>query len=260
MPSDQQSRFARVRGANGGEWVDRATLPSEQAAEKQPGTDAGKQPVQATVTADGKGLVLGEMTLSETDIRQLMTEAGAREARKTTMPVTAADYRLDLPAEMPEGTKFTWSIDHPVLGPIIGQAKEFAFANNIEQNGFQKMMNLYVAAQVQEAQTISKAQAAEVAKLGPMAAHRVDAVTTFVRGMVGDDKLAQAITRQLFTADQITGFERLIRRVTNGGAASFRQDGREPHNPNTGPLSSMSEAEYASLSAAEKYSIAKNGR
>src|ERR1700733_2851790 len=86
-------------------------------------------PAQATV--DGGKLRIGELELSEADIRQLMTETAAREARPATMPATAADYTLDLPADfkMPEGQSWKGNVDDPVLGPTMGMGKEFAHAH-----------------------------------------------------------------------------------------------------------------------------------
>ena len=98
---------------------------------------------------------------------------------------------------MPEGQNFKWATDHPVTGPLIGQAKEFALAHGLDQAAFSKMMGMYAASQVHEAQMISKAQATEREKLGPMIAHRVDAVTQFIRGTVGDDKISKGLTQRI---------------------------------------------------------------
>jgi hypothetical protein len=199
------------------------------------------------------------MELSEADIQQIMTESAAREARKAAVPATAAEYSLDLPSDfqMPEGQLFKWATDHPVQGPLIGMAKEFAFANGLDQAAFSKMMGLYAASQVHEAQLISKAAAAEVAKLRTNAPARVDSVIRFIRGTVGDDKLAKSITQQLLTADQITGWEKIIAKTTTQGHASFTQHGREPSIPGNGPLSSMSDEQYNSMSASERFRLSR---
>jgi hypothetical protein len=195
-----QDRYSRVRaGPDGGSiWKDRATLPSETADPTATAdTSATAQPA---VTADGK-LRIGSMELSEADITGLMERHSLEQSRKAAMPATAAEYKLDLPSDfvMPEGQNFKWATDHPVTGPLIGQAKEFALAHGLDQVAFSKMMGMYVASQVHEAQMISKAQAAEREKLGPMIAHRVDAVTQFIRGTVGNDKISKGMTQPLPT-------------------------------------------------------------
>jgi hypothetical protein len=172
------------------------------------------------------------------------------------VPATAAEYSLDLPSDfqMPEGQKFTWSTDHPVMGPLIGQAKEFAHANGLDQVAFSKMMSLYAASQVHEAQLISKAQAAEREKLGPNIAHRVDAVTNFIRGSVGDDKISRSMIQRILTADDVSGWERIIRKTTSGGAASFSQAHREP----AGQPGRVSEEQWNGMSPAERYAYSKS--
>jgi hypothetical protein len=259
LAPDVQTGFVNLRG---GEWIERSKLeaPADPPKSADQATAKPGDTATATVTEDGR-LKVGELLLDAKDIQQIMTETAAREARKATMPATAAEYSLDLPADfvMPEGQNWKWATDHPVLGPLIGQAKEFAFASGIDQPAFSKMMSLFAASQIHEAQMIAKAQAAEREKLGPMIAHRVDAVTNFIRGSVGDDKIAKAMTQRILTADDVVGWEKIIRKASSQGAASFRQDGREPANNGRGPLSSMSDAEYSALSASEKFAIAKRG-
>jgi hypothetical protein len=257
LPSDQQSRFARVKrpGEHGGsEWVERAKLPSETAPAANPDGTVAARP-GATVTEDGR-LKIGALELSPEDVTGLMERHALEQGRKATMPGTAAEYSLDLPADfqMPEGQSFKFATDHPVMGPLIGQAKEFAIAHGLDQAAFSKMMSLYAASQVHEAQLISKAQAAEREKLGPMIAHRVDAVQQFIRGTVGDDKVAKALTQQILTADAVVGWEKIISKSTRQGAASFRQDGREPD----APRGRVSEGEYNAMSSGERYAYSKS--
>jgi hypothetical protein len=246
-----RAKYSRVRaGPDGGsQWQERSTLPSE--------TDPTVKPGEApAVTPDGK-LRVGSMELSEADIQQLMTESAAREARKATMPATAADYKLDLPSDfvMPEGQSFQFSTDHPVLGPIIGQAKELAHSLGMDQSAFSKMMGLYAASQVHEAQLVSRAAAAEAAKLGANITARVTAVEQFIRGTVGDDKIADAMRRQLLTADQVIGWERFISKVATQGHGSFTQSGRIPRDAQPGRVS---EEAYAAMSPSERWAYAKS--
>jgi hypothetical protein len=259
LPVADQDRYARVKkGADGGsEWRARSSLPSEANPTATPATgDTAAAP--PAVTEDGK-LRIGSMELSESDITGLMERHALEQTRKATMPTSAADYKLDLPADLPEGQTFQWATDHPVQGPLIGQAKELAHSLGMDQAGFSKMMNLYAASQIHEAQMIAKAQTAEREKLGPNITLRVDAVTNFIRAAVSDDKIAKGLTQRILTADDLIGWEKVIRKATSQGAASFRQDGREPNAGGRGPLSSLSEAEYGALSASERYAIAKRG-
>jgi hypothetical protein len=251
LDQTQQSRFARVPSGDGGAiWQDRATLPSETADPTKPAAGDGN----AVVTADGK-LRIGSMELSEADITGLMERHSLEQSRKAAMPATAAEYKLDLPSDfvMPEGQNFKWATDHPVTGPLIGQAKEFALAHGLDQAAFSKMMAMHAASQVHEAEMISKAQAVEREKLGPMIAHRVDAVTQFIRGTVGDDKISAGMSQRILTADDVVGWEKIIRKTTSQGAASFSQAHREP----AAPQGRVSEEDYATMSPAQRWDYAR---
>jgi hypothetical protein len=247
LPPAEQDRFANLPD---GQWIARSKLPSESGDGKQP--DA--QTATGSVTDDGR-LKIGELLLSDQDIRGLIERRALEEGRKATVPATAAEYSLDLPSDfvIPEGQNWKWSTDHPVLGPIIGQAKELAHSLGMDQAGFSKMMSLYAAVQINESQMIAKAAAAEREKLGPNIVHRVDAVSQFIRSTVGDDKIAKAITQQILTADAVIGWEKIIRKVSSQGAAQFSQAHREPG----GQTGRVSEEQWAGMSPREKWDYAR---
>jgi hypothetical protein len=254
LPEDRKAAYAHVSRPGGGtDYVERSKLPSESGADSVATADTSAT-AQPAVTADGK-LRIGSMELSEVDITGLMERHALEQSRKATMPATAAEYSLDLPSDfvMPEGQSFKWATDHPVLGPLIGQAKEFAFASGIDQPAFSKMMSLFAASQIHEALMISKAQAAEREKLGPNITLRVDAVTQFIRGTVGDDKISKGMTQRILTADDLVGWEKIIRRTTSQNAASFSQAHREP----AAPQGRVSEEQYSAMSPSERWDYAR---
>jgi hypothetical protein len=265
-----RAKYSRVRaGPEGGsEWRLREVVERESAGAtsdtKSPDVTSGDQaatkPGEASVTADGK-LKVGDLELAPADVAGLMEHHALEQSRKATLPATAADYKLDLPSDfvMPEGQSWQWQTDHPVLGPIIGQAKELAHSLGMDQAAFSKMMGLYTASQIHEQQLVSKAAAAEVAKLGANVTARVTAVTQFIRGAIGDDKIAGAITRQLLTADQIVGWERIISKAATQGHASFTQHGRTPDTAGQGPLSRLSDADYEAMPASERFRMSRLG-
>jgi hypothetical protein len=207
----------------------------------------------AQAIAEGGKLRIGEMELDEKDIRQIMTEMSAREARKATMPAAAADFKLDLPPDfvMPEGVQWKWNVDDPVQGPLLNMAREFAHANNIDQAGFSKMISLYAAAQTHEMTLINKARAAEVAKLGATGPARIDAAVQFLRGNLGDE-LAKHLTVNLFTSGQIRAIEALQQRFTNQGGASYSGAHREPPQK----AGTVSTEQYARMSYTERKNYA----
>jgi hypothetical protein len=106
LSPEVQSQYANL---SGGRWIERAKLetepPDPSKAAAAPSGDG-----KATVAEDGR-LKIGSLVLSDADIQQIMTEAGAREARKATMPADAASYALDLPADfqLPQGMEWKWA-------------------------------------------------------------------------------------------------------------------------------------------------------
>jgi hypothetical protein len=75
---------------------------------------------------------------------------------------------------------------------------------------------------------INTARTAEIAKLGPTAPARVDAVINWLTGMDGsaDKGDAKALAGMLVTARHVEAFERIINKVTSQGTASFSQSHR----------------------------------
>ena len=115
------------------------------------------------------------------------------------------------------------------------------------------MMGLYAASVVHENSLIAKAAKAEFDKLGATATVRVDALGTWLRSVCGD-RCATAIRRQMHTADFVEGLEKIAATMSSGGAANFTQVGRNPPDK----PGRVSEAEYAAMSAADRYAYSKS--
>jgi hypothetical protein len=134
----------------------------------QPEGQPQPQPGPAAVDTDGR-LAIGDLRLSETDIRGLLERKGIEDSRRAQMPKDAASFGLDLPSdfEMPPGVaEWQWNLQDPVSAAMLGQAKEFAFAHGLDQPAFSKLLGLYVSNQIAEGQRFEAAKAAEVGKLG----------------------------------------------------------------------------------------------
>jgi hypothetical protein len=93
----------------------------------------------------------------------------------------------------------------------------------------------------------------ELDALGANATMRVTALETWLRGTVGDD-IAKHMRAGMFSAKIVQGLELIAKKMGNQGAASFRQDGREPG----GQSGRVSEAEWEGMSQAERYSYSKS--
>jgi hypothetical protein len=188
----------------------------------------------------------GDIELTGQEIKDLIARKAAEDSRKATVPATPAEYRLDLPTDfvMPQGAEFKWQTADPVMGPLLREAQALAHAQAMDQPTFSKWLSLYAASQIQEQATINRVRDAEVAKLGTSAPIRVDAVTQWARGMVGD-RLAKPLAGMMVTAAHVEAFEALMQRFVNQGGGSYSGAKREPNQPQTLPQSEIDKMSYA---------------
>jgi hypothetical protein len=133
---------------------------------------------------------------------------------------------------------------------MIGLAKEFAKANGLDQAQFSKMMGLFASHQLAEEAHFNAARKAEIDKLGPNVATRVDSVNMWLRSMVGD-QLAGAIRQSMVTADQVRAIETLISKWTSQGVSGNPAAGRDGTDAGRGPQR-VDDATYAKMSYTEK--------
>ncbi len=111
-------------------------LAKEQAPTDQPAQDAEPGKAQEVIK-------VGDTLLSETELRGLMEFKAQEDLRKTQVPVTAADYKFELPKDLklPSGVEFKLaSPDDPVMGPTIQAAREWALKNNLSQAKFSELL------------------------------------------------------------------------------------------------------------------------
>jgi hypothetical protein len=239
------------------------TRPRDGATSTSNGTPAAaeqqqqpQQPTPGPASVDGNKLRIGEIELSEGDIRGLLERKATEDSRRALMPADPANYELKLPDDfkVPEGLDWTWNLENPTSAATIGLAKQFAHQAGLSQDQFSRMMGLYVSNQLAEQRMLNTAKAAEVAKLGAAAPTRVDAVNTFLQAMVGTEH-ATALRRNMFTAKQVEAYERIMSRFVsqgvsgNPGGARDGAHGREPAR--------LTDEQYSRLSYAEKEQYAR---
>ena len=149
------------------------------------------------------------------------------EVKRNTLPKSVADYKAELPKDFtaPEGIKYELKSDDPLLN----QARAFMFdidSGKISgQEAFSRMLALNAAAQVNSQQQIRQARDAEIAKLGPTAPARIDAVSTWMKAKLGDE-LAGAWNQMMVTAKHVELGEQIIKKFTSQGSADFSQQHR----------------------------------
>jgi hypothetical protein len=182
-----------------------------------PAPDAGKTAEKVKV---------GDFELSPNDVAALMQQKAENDLRATRIPATPEGYKLEIPADLklplPDGAKFQFD----ATNPILKDAQAFALKAGLDQNQFSTVLGLYAMHEAQQTAKFAAAQAAEIAKLGNSGNSRVAAVSTFIRGHLGD-KLAGPMLATLATAAQVEGWEKIMTRMQNGGAAPFSQAHRD---------------------------------
>lgn len=181
---------------------------------------------------------------------QLATRLAAEEVRRNTLPKAAEDVKLDLPKDfkLPEGMEFKLDSTKPEFNKF----REIAIRRGLDADTVTDLMGVYAETVVGSEASYKAAQKAELDKLGANATTRVTALDTFFTGLLGADE-AKHIRAGMYSAGVVTALEKLAAKFANQGAASFRQDGREPG----GQPGRVSEAEYNAMTSAQRWDYAR---
>lgn len=181
---------------------------------------------------------------------EMAARVAADDVVKASRPGNPEAYKIDLPTDfqVPAGVEFKFNEGDPILS----QARTMAHEMGIGQEDFSKLLGLYAAAQVTTASSAETARQAEVAKIGPNATARIDAIERYYNAVLGPGE-GKAITARLWTAADVARQEKLIARST-GNTSSFSTGTREPP-PAAGR---KSDAEIAKMSAGERLDYARS--
>lgn len=176
----------------------------------------------------------------------LAMRLAADEVRRNALPKTVADYKMDLPKEfkLPEGMKWEWKTD----APEFGKFKEVALKHQWSQDAVTDALGIFAEVQVGSDAQYQHALASEREKLGANGTARVTAIETWLNGIVGPENAAE-LKKVMITAGAVKAIEQIITKHSSQGAASFRQDGREPG----GAGGKFSAEQWAAMSPAERW-------
>jgi hypothetical protein len=223
---------------------------------EQPRDPASPQPNDqppvgnASVEPNGH-LKVGDLTLSPQDVAQLMERHALEQSRAALVPKTPGEYTLPDMQSPAGAAEFRWAVDDPTLGPLLGAAKNWAHEAGLTNDQFQSAMKVYAGSLMNERRIIDEAAQRQRDLLGELAPVRIQAVTQFLRGHLGDEA-ARALTSNMVLASQVTAFEKLAHRFASGGVVgSFNGTHREPTIPGK-----ISDAEYGKLSYSERIAYA----
>lgn len=155
---------------------------------------------------------------------ELATFKAAEDSRKLTLPQTPEAYQPVLPEGFTPPVGIDFKLD--VNDPIIANAKAMAHAKGMSQGDFSDFLGLYATAKLNEAVTYETAKTAALAGLGTTGPQRIDAVTRWLSANFAEGTV-KPVLATMATTQHVEMFEKIISKITNGGAAPFRQTGRE---------------------------------
>lgn len=98
--------------------------------------------------------------------------------------------------------------------PIMEEAMKFARDSNMNQEGFNQMVNLYAMTQIAEQTAISDAKAEEITALGPNSETRLDNLAKWGKANMSEDQYA-GFEEMIQSAASVQAVERLISLTRN---------------------------------------------
>jgi hypothetical protein len=206
----------------------------------------------ASANESGEKIKVGETEYTAKEISEAVAFKAEQDLRKTQIPATAAEYKLELPQDfkLPNGAQFQVApINDPVKGPAMQAFQEWSFKNGLSQTQFSEALGLYASATSNEQIAIGNAAQREREAAGVNVPVRVDAISLWLKAHY--PAAAPAFIATLATAKQLDAWESIISRSINGGSGSFSRRGNEPE------AQKLSDAAYDKLSYGEKKDYAE---
>jgi hypothetical protein len=168
---------------------------------------------------------IGKYEVSEADVGAMMERQALDDLRKATVPASPDAYR----AELPPDTKLPGNLEYKFdqSDPSLAAARNWAHAKGLSQGEFSEVLAIYASHVAGQEATLAELSRAEIAKAGPNATQRVDAVGKWITGFMGE-KDGTPIRRTIVTDAHLRFYEKVINQLTNQGGASFSQQHRVP--------------------------------
>jgi hypothetical protein len=210
-PARDQREAAAARAAGEG------TSPAE--GEAQSGD-------QQTPPAAAEKIKVGKFEVSEDEVASMMADKAARDLARTQIPADPKAYKLDLPADvkLPGDAKVVFGSDPDSLA-AADAAKAWAHKKGLSQSEFSELLSIQAHSVAAQELRIATYARAEVDKLGANGPQRIDGLSRWIIGEMGNEK-ARPIIASMATAAHVEFYERLLAKQTSQGAASFSQQHR----------------------------------
>jgi hypothetical protein len=203
----------------------------EAAAARAAGEPAPSAPSVDAPALNAEKVKIGRYEISEADLGTMMDRQAQDDLRKATIPATPDAYKLEISpdAKLPGDAQFQFDGNDP--GLIA--AKNWAHGKGLDQSAFSEMLTLYASHVAQQESALAEVSRAEIAKSGPNAPQRMDAVTRWITAEVGEAD-AKPIRATIVTDAHLRFYEKLMNKISSQGTASFSQQHRVA--PDTGGI------------------------
>jgi hypothetical protein len=114
------------------------------AARAAPPEDRPAADPAAAATASNAKHRIGAYEISEGELATMMTRQAADDLRKTQVPASPADYKLDFEAALPAGVDFRFDESDPGSSATLDAARQWAHAQGLSQSEFSKLLAMYI--------------------------------------------------------------------------------------------------------------------
>jgi hypothetical protein len=206
----------------------RRQAQDQAAAGDAPPPSADQQPPLAAST---EKLKVGKYEVSEAELASMMDRQAQDDLKKLTLPASPDQYKAELPADLklPGGVEYKFDQSNPSLVA----ARNWAHAKGLSQDEFSQVLGIYASHEAQQNAVLAERSRAEIAKAGVNAPQRVDAVTKWIIGEMGEAD-SMPIRATIVTDAHLRFYERIMQKISSQGTASFSQSHRAA--PETNPI------------------------
>jgi hypothetical protein len=200
----------------------------------QPNGQQQAQGLAGEPTVANGQLVLGDLTLSPEQAKELLASKAAKDSRAALMPSDPSGYSTALPADFvlpPNVKEWAWGND-PSTVAALNSVKDFAHKNQLDQSAVSQLLAISANHQLAEMARFNAARQGEMNKLGSSANARIDSVQTWLGAMLGTE-VAKPLAGNLWSAPMVVAFESLMRHFVSQGVSANVGAGRDPggHRP-----------------------------
>jgi hypothetical protein len=251
-----EQRHAQMRGPENPRARGYSPAVEQREAAAAKAGNPQEQPVAADPNApvehSTERLKVGKYEVSEADLAAMMDRQAQDDLRKATLPATPDEYKLELSpgAKLPGDTEYKFNAGDPSLAAL----RNWAHAKGFDQSTLSEMLTIYATHEAQQNAALAARSREEVAKAGVNAPQRVDAVSKWITGEMGEADAAP-IKATLVTDAHLRFYEKMMQKVSSQGAASFSQSHRTA--PDTGGIPGYETMSFEQRRAAQDQNAAR---